>query len=88
MIQVIHIEYVDGAGTEDDPVTRYHRAYLVKSKRVTAYQQHVGLIAMLEVNRSKWRASHTDSFRLTARFFVGNARVVDIDNMGKACSTV
>ena len=60
----------------------------VKSKRVTAYQQHVGLIAMLEVNRAKWRASHTDSFRLTARFFVGNARVVDIDNMGKVCSTV
>ena len=27
MIQVIHIEYVDGAGTEDDPVTRYHRYY-------------------------------------------------------------
>ena len=54
-----------------------------KPKRVTAYQQHVALLAMLAVNRARWTATRSDSFKVTARFFLGDARVVDGDNLFK-----
>ena len=53
------------------------------TERSRAYKHHVGLLSMLAVNRVGWSATVNESFIVTARFFVGNARTVDADNLCK-----
>ena len=53
------------------------------SPRVRAYRKLVALLTMHAVRRAGWTASRTDSFAVTARFFVGTARTIDLDNLAK-----
>ena len=54
------------------------------TERVRAYKQHVGLLAMLAVNTFRWQSTREESFAVTYRLFVGNARTIDADNCAKA----
>jgi Holliday junction resolvase RusA-like endonuclease len=53
------------------------------TERSRAYKKHVGLLTRLAVNKSGWHATKDDRFAVTARFFVGNERTIDVDNCAK-----
>ena len=52
--------------------------------RVRAYKDKARLLTMLAVNRARWESRREDSFGVTFRIFVGNARTIDVDNCCKA----
>lgn len=52
-------------------------------ERQRAYKHHVSLLAMLAVNRAGWRSGPEERYSMTARFFMGNARTIDLDNCCK-----
>ena len=54
------------------------------TERVRAFKDRVGLLTMLAVNRCGWRSSQDHVYSMTARFFMGNARVIDLDNACKS----
>lgn len=54
-----------------------------KNVRARSYRDRVRLFAMAEINRARWHAQSDDAFAVELHAFVGDARVVDCDNLAK-----
>ena len=52
-------------------------------ERPRAYRDHVALHTMLHVSRTGWNYDLDAKYELRVRFYVSNARVVDLDNLLK-----
>ena len=55
-----------------------------KPPRVKEYQTHAKFHTLLAVRTRAWEATREESFAVTLRVFVGDARVIDCDNIAKS----
>lgn len=78
---------VDGEPTPSQMPTLLPNGQILVDKRVAKYQKNVALLARLAAMRAQWTNPAAETpLELTARFYVGNARTVDGDNLLKAAA--
>ena len=57
---------------------------VLTDKRAKSYREHVRVYCMLGIRQSGWTTrTHEESFAVTLRAFVGDARTIDCDNIAK-----